>query len=91
MYLKNVKIMYCVTGTGKTRALIGAISEIVHTTGKCVLVFANSIAACDEITEHLIIVHTTGEIVRLYTRNHSFSLGIHQEHTHSTYSPNTLY
>lgn len=56
MYLKNVKIMYCVTGTGKTRALIGAISEIVHTTGKCVLVFANSIAACDEITEHCLSI-----------------------------------
>lgn len=41
-------------GTGKTRTIIAAIDEILHTTDKSILVCAQTNATCDEITLRLL-------------------------------------
>lgn len=56
-------------GTGKTRTLVAAIEEIVRSSSKCVLVCANSNAACDEITERLLTVLKKREIFRMYAKS----------------------
>lgn len=57
-------------GTGKTRTLVAAIEEIVRSSSKCVLVCANSNAACDEITERLLAVLKKCEIFRMYAQSY---------------------
>lgn len=56
-------------GTGKTRTLVAAIIEIVHTTEDFVLVLAHSNAACDELTMRLASVLKDGELFRLYAKS----------------------
>lgn len=51
--------------------MVAAIEEIIRTTKKCVLVCANSNAACDEITERLLKVCETGEIFWMYAKSHN--------------------
>lgn len=61
-------IIFGPPGTGKTRTLVAAVDEIITTTDKCVLVCANSNAACDEITERLARVLTSDDMFRLYSK-----------------------
>lgn len=57
-------------GTGKTRTLCAAIEEIVRSTGKSVLVCANSNSACDEIAARLVDVLHDGEMFRMYGKSY---------------------
>lgn len=52
-------------GTGKTRTLVAAITEIVRTTNDFVLMLAHSNAACDEITIRLLDILSNDELFRL--------------------------
>lgn len=63
-------IFFISEGTGKTRTLVAAVEEIVRSTDKCVLVCANSNAACDEITERLLKVLHASEMFRFYTSSY---------------------
>lgn len=47
--------------------------EIVRTTDQCVLITANSNAACDEITERLLHLFNSEEIFRLYAKTFNAS------------------
>lgn len=62
--------MFHLKGTGITRTLVAAIEEIVRTSNKCVLVCANSNAACDELTKRLLKVFHNGEIYRIYAKSY---------------------
>lgn len=64
---KNKEIFFSFKGTGKTRTLVAAIEEIAKSSVQCVLVCANSNAACDEITERLLEVLNSEDMFRLYT------------------------
>lgn len=56
-------------GTGKTSTIAATIEEIVRDVRKhsCVLVCANSNAACDEVAFRLLPVFNSIELLRLYT------------------------
>lgn len=60
-----------VQGTGKTRTLVAAIEQIIRSSNNCILVCANSNAACDEITGRLLKVFKVGEIFRMYAKSHN--------------------
>lgn len=49
--------------------MVAAIEEIVRSSDNCVLVCANSNAACDEITERLLNVLHYGEMLRMYAKS----------------------
>lgn len=62
--------MFCSSlGTGKTRTMVAAIREIVHTTQKNILVCAQSNTACDEITLRLRQVLKNEEMLRVYAKS----------------------
>lgn len=65
-------------GTGKTKTVCASIIEMVQTTDKCVLVLANSNAACDEIALRLAGLTKKDEIYRLYAKSYNIAL-IHQD------------
>lgn len=56
-------------GTGKTKTIVAAISELVNTTTKSVLVCSQSNGACNELTERLIQVLQHGQIIRVCARS----------------------
>lgn len=68
--MQKYKDFFSLKGTGKTRTLVAAIEEIVRSTRKCVLVCANSNAACDEVTERLLAVLKKREIFRMYAKSY---------------------
>lgn len=53
---------------------MASILEIILATNDCVLVCAQSNAACDEITERLLKVLGKGQLIRLYAKSHDSSL-----------------
>lgn len=56
-------------GTGKTRTLVEAISELVRTTTDNILVTAHSNSACDEIATRLLKVLAPGKLLRIYAKS----------------------
>lgn len=57
-------------GTGKTQTIVSAIEEIVRSSTNCVLVCAQSNAACDEIAERLLNILKAGEVYRMYAKSY---------------------
>lgn len=57
------------SGTGKTRTIVAAITEIISTTENCILVCANSNAACDELAGRLIKLVPKGTLLRMYAKS----------------------
>lgn len=66
-------LLFGPAGTGKTKTLVSAIEEIVRSSEKCVLVCANSNAACDEIANRLLRVLKVIEILRVYAKSYNIS------------------
>lgn len=63
--------MFCfVLGTGKTKTIVAAITQIVRTSKNHVLVCAHSNAACDEVADRLMDVLEQEEIFRMYAKTH---------------------
>lgn len=58
-------------GTGKTGTLVAAIEEIIRSSNNCVLVCANSNAACNEIAGRLLKVFGKNEIFRLFAKTYN--------------------
>lgn len=66
-----MNILFCLTGTGKTRTLVCAILELTSKIDNFILVCAQTNAACDEITERLLDASANISLFRLYARAQS--------------------
>lgn len=71
LFRKIYQPIFFIPGTGKTRTLIASIEQIIRSTDCCILVCANSNAACDEITQRLLKVLRTKEIFRMYAKSYN--------------------
>lgn len=57
-------------GTGKTRTLVAAINEILHTSTRDILICAQSDSACDEIAQRLVDIIQPGVLFRMYAKSY---------------------
>lgn len=73
-YIRVFIITILIKGTGKTRTLVVAVEEIIRSSNNCILICANSNAACDEITTRLLDVLSANDVHRLYAKSYKLEM-----------------